>query len=308
MDVPVDANVEDKERDFSPSASLFRILNVAAGQRLDRQAIDKSYIVFYLSGHNMSVCNNSRAKRLSEGMAFLIPKHACVYGMSLTDSEYLLCEIPDEFEERDRLYLQSLSEELPEDFEYDFNTVQIVPIVQKYILGMKYAIETGFTSEYYQQMKRRELFYYFRECYDPKEMAAFMYPLIGGKSISFKNFVIDNYSRYKDVKSFAEAACMSESTFSRKFKESFGTTVYRWMTRRKAEYIYKDILLTEMTFSEIADKYGFSSPSYFVSYCRQHFGMPPNEIRKNRGGYRILHNLTIFHKFLPVYRKSHLAA
>ena len=135
-----------------------------------------------------------------------------------------------------------------------------------------------------------------------------MYPLIGGKSISFKNFVIDNYSRYKDVKSFAEAACMSESTFSRKFKESFGTTVYRWMTRRKAEYIYKDILLTEMTFSEIADKYGFSSPSYFVSYCRQHFGMPPNEIRKNRGGYRILHNLTIFHKFLPVYRKSHLAA
>lgn len=94
MDVPVDANVEDKERDSTPSANLFRILNVAAGQRLDRQAIDKSYIVFYLSGHNMSVCNNSRAKRLSEGMTFLIPKHACVYGMSLTDSEYLLCEIP----------------------------------------------------------------------------------------------------------------------------------------------------------------------------------------------------------------------
>lgn len=179
MDVPVDANVEDKERDSTPSANLFRILNVAAGQRLDRQAIDKSYIVFYLSGHNMSVCNNSRAKRLSEGMTFLIPKHACVYGMSLTDSEYLLCEIPDEFEERDRPYLHSLSEELPEDFEYDFNTVQIVPIVEKYILGMKYAIETGFTSEYYQQMKRRELFYYSMECYDPKEMAAFMYPLKG---------------------------------------------------------------------------------------------------------------------------------
>lgn len=48
MDVPVDANVEDKERDFSPSASLFRILNVAAGQRVGRQATDMLYIVFYL--------------------------------------------------------------------------------------------------------------------------------------------------------------------------------------------------------------------------------------------------------------------
>ena len=50
----------------------------------------------------MSVSNNSRIKKLSEGMAFLIPKHACVYGMSLSDSKYLLCEISDEFEERVR--------------------------------------------------------------------------------------------------------------------------------------------------------------------------------------------------------------
>lgn len=34
MDVPVDANVEDKERDFSPSASLFRILNAVVWQRV----------------------------------------------------------------------------------------------------------------------------------------------------------------------------------------------------------------------------------------------------------------------------------
>lgn len=48
MDVPVDANVEDKERDSSPSSSMFGILNVAAGQRVGRQAIDMLYIVFYL--------------------------------------------------------------------------------------------------------------------------------------------------------------------------------------------------------------------------------------------------------------------
>ena len=44
---------------------------------------------------------------------------------------------------------------------------------------MKYAIETGFASEYCQQIKRSELFYYSREYYDPKEMEAFMYPLKG---------------------------------------------------------------------------------------------------------------------------------
>lgn len=34
MDVPIDANVEDKERDSSPSASLSRILNAVVWQRV----------------------------------------------------------------------------------------------------------------------------------------------------------------------------------------------------------------------------------------------------------------------------------
>lgn len=34
MDVPVDANVEDKERDSTPSANLFRILNAVVWQRV----------------------------------------------------------------------------------------------------------------------------------------------------------------------------------------------------------------------------------------------------------------------------------
>ena len=37
--------------------------------------------------------------------------------------------------------------------------------------------------------------------------------------------------------------------------------------------------MSNLTFSEIADKYNFSSPNYLATFCHQHCGMSPNEMR-----------------------------
>lgn len=264
---------------YKKEDEIFSFISVPAGAELNRIHIDTSQIVFMLSGKTRTVCNNSVAKKIKAGTIFLLPKFAPVHGTALEPCEFFICRIPDGFESTDKAYIRKLPSYIPPGFSYEFNTLTVVPVVRTYLRLLMWMLKQGFKSATYQRLKRIELFYYLKTCYSPADMAAFMYPLIGGRSVFFKDFVISNYRKFQDVESFACAASMSVSTFSRKFKESFGMTAYKWLNERRAEEIYRDIVRTEDSFTEIADKYGFSSSAYFVYYCRRHFGRKPSEIR-----------------------------
>lgn len=97
--------------------------------------------------------------------------------------------------------------------------------------------------------------------------------------MNFKDFVLANYKQVKDVKDFAEKAHLSLSTFNRRFRENFNASAHQWLVSKKVESVRRDILMSNLTFSEIADKYNFSSPNYLATFCHQHCGMSPNEMR-----------------------------
>ena len=255
-------------------------LRIPEGKRLKRINVERSLIVCLISGRIRTVYRGARTVLLESGTVYLLPKYAPVFGYSLSDCDLLLCEVPAGFEPQDRPYLSNLISDLPEDFDYRFDTLPVLPVIGEFIRQLRHALEQGIVSEEYLGLKRKEFFLYLKTCFGRAEIAKFMYPLIGSSSMSFKDFIISNYRQYGDVRSFASAANMSESTFSRKFKAVFGTTAHKWLNDRRAEEVYKDIVLTEMNFTEISDKYGFSSPAYLVFYCRKHFGKTPGAIRK----------------------------
>ena len=276
-----------------PQHSLFAMtkghpfgrLVVSAADYLRRRVPEVSVLVFLMSGSIRILRNNAREKEISSGSMILLPKFACAYGTALTDCEFFIVKVHDGTEDYDIPYLTSLPSELPDDFVYDFDTLPILPIIEGYVRLFLLASETAglLTAEFFN-VKRRELLCYMKTCYSRKEMAAFLYPILGGRLQSFKNMVLSNYTRFRTLNDFAREAGMSLSTFQRKFKETFGVTAYKWMNERKSEMVYKDILTTDMTFSEIADKYGFSSSAYLVSFCRRHFGKLPGDIRVTGGG------------------------
>lgn len=269
---------------ISVSAGPFRMYRYPKGAQLERGESDISVIVFLLSGKIRIVCNDARIKVLEAGTIMLLPKHSCTYGVTLADCDFVGCALHEGDEDRDKALFQTLTGRLDKDFEYDFDTLEIHPLILKFLALLQDAFDHGIVSDKFMYAKRSELHIYFKKLYDNDALARFFYPLLGGHSISFKDFVISNYRNYSDVTSFAAAANMSVSTFTRAFRKSFGTTVYKWMNARKAEFIYKDIVMTEMTFAEIADRHGFSSQAYLVYYCRRHFGMPPRELRNSLGG------------------------
>ena len=44
------------------------------------------------------------------------------------------------------------------------------------------------------------------------------------------------------------------------------------------EKLFRDILMTNMSISELAEKYKFTT-NYITTFCRKHFGKSPKELR-----------------------------
>lgn len=81
---------------------------------------------------------------------------------------------------------------------------------------------------------------------------------------------------------FASLANMTVRSFQRRFKAEFSCTAQEWLIARRAENILNELRSTNKDLTTIAMQYGFSAMSYFTTFCKRHFGMPPSAIRSMR--------------------------
>lgn len=100
-----------------------------------------------------------------------------------------------------------------------------------------------------------------------------------GYSHNFKNFVYEYYKEVCNVQDFAALANMNVRSFQRKFKEEFKVSAHDWLKERRAERILHDLRNTNKSFAEIAEDYGFSASSYFITFCKRYFGQTPKQLR-----------------------------
>lgn len=71
---------------------------------------------------------------------------------------------------------------------------------------------------------------------------------------------------------------MSPTVFKRKFQDSFGNTPRQWLIQKKKEKLFRDIVMSDLTISELAEKYKFTV-NYITTFCREHFGKTPTQLR-----------------------------
>lgn len=82
------------------------------------------------------------------------------------------------------------------------------------------------------------------------------------------------------VEELAFLCHMSESTFSRKFKQVFGATPTKYFISRRLEKAEQLVRKTDKSFTEIALDCGFEEISYFSRVFKQHFDVSPSQMRK----------------------------
>ncbi|MDD4516844.1 AraC family transcriptional regulator [Massilibacteroides sp.] len=160
-----------------------------------------------------------------------------------------------------------------------------LPIARLIYLGfslLKDCLEQGLSCKYFYRLKTEELLFIIGKIYSMTQLRDFFREGLS-TDISFSDQVRENIFKYHTIQELAQAMNYTVSGFEKRFKKVFKTTPHKWLKDKKADKIYYDLTMTDLTMTEITDKYNFNTNNYLITFCKSYFGMTPGKIRKNRG-------------------------
>lgn len=260
-------------------SKIFSLMEISEGAVVERRHLDTTFLVFMLEGDVEIRYEVDKYFYPLVEYIFLLPKNQQITAYARKATTLLLCSFASDLKLCSRFSIQQLSRYVIGDISQEPYCLKLDERIQGFLPLLVSSLREGLGCVHYHQIKRDELFLYLRAGYTKEELALFFYPILG-KDMEFKDFVLMNSRSIFDVKDFAIRANMSLSTFNRRFKETFNATAKTWLLLRKQEFVRSDVTLSNLPFSEIAEKYQFSSTSYLITFCKKYFGKTPNELRK----------------------------
>lgn len=262
---------------------VFTLMEIPEGHTVERRFLNTTFLVILLQGDIEIRYEIDKYFTPQLGYMFLLPKNKQITTFARKATTLLLCSFTNDLRLCSRFSIQQLSHFISESTCQNPYCLKLDIRLQSFFSLLVDCLKEGLGCIHYHQIKRDELFLYLRAGYTKEELALFFYPVLG-QNLEFKDFVLMNDRKIFDVKNFALQANMSQSTFNRHFKETFNETAKNWLLLRKQEFVKRDIALSNLSFSEIAEKYKFSSTSYLDTFCKKYFGKTPKEIRKEAIG------------------------
>jgi len=88
------------------------------------------------------------------------------------------------------------------------------------------------------------------------------------------------YREHREVLYYAGKLCVSAKYLSEVSKKVSGHPAIYWITRYTILDISRLLRNHRLSFTDISDMFGFSSPAYFSRYVQQNLGVRPSEFRK----------------------------
>jgi len=92
-------------------------------------------------------------------------------------------------------------------------------------------------------------------------------------------FIKNNYQQSINIEQLAEFSHLSVSALERRFKKYLGKTPNQFITEYRLEKARFFLLETKEPIAQIAEKTGFSEPSYFSRQFKASFGILPSKFR-----------------------------
>lgn len=99
-----------------------------------------------------------------------------------------------------------------------------------------------------------------------------------------RDFIDASVDRPVDMAQAAEVACLSYYHFLRLFRQAFGETPYKYLTRRRLEHARHLLITTDKTVTEISEEIGFESLGSFSWLFSRRVGMSPERFRRASRG------------------------
>ena len=88
------------------------------------------------------------------------------------------------------------------------------------------------------------------------------------------------YREHREVTYYADRLCVTSKYLSEVSKKVSGYAANYWINRYTILDISRQLRNKSLSFVQIYDMFGFSSPAYFSRYVQQHLGMKPTDYRE----------------------------
>lgn len=139
----------------------------------------------------------------------------------------------------------------------------------------------------------RELLHYYENRQYPKECSDSLMKVLlaeislgkseqGGKLLSeIKEYIRRNREIPLKASDIAKKYNYNEDYLNRLFKKELGTGIKKYIDSVRLEAIKCDLLMSNMTLSEIAEAYGFDEYKYLLKFFKYHEGVTPSGYRES---------------------------
>lgn len=88
-----------------------------------------------------------------------------------------------------------------------------------------------------------------------------------------------DYRTHREVSHYASCLCVTPKYLSEVSKAVSGCTANYWINRYTSLDIARRLKDKSLTFAQISDFFGFSSPAYFSRYVQRNLGLSPSQYR-----------------------------
>ena len=266
--------------------TAFNYYEVKTGEDIWNRNLPLNYILFVFSGVLDISCNEFENRRFQqEEMIFLlrsssvhvkVVKNAKLYVMyfesflSSCDSQLFKAFLPD-----------------VEKIVYDFRPIMIPESISAFLKQIYSLQMQKVDCMHFNSIKHCEFFILLRRFCPREDIVMFLAPLIG-KSLTFRNKVLEKYMQLKSgrVTELAGMVGMGRKNFDKRFIDEFGVSPAKWMQQEKAKRLRVFLTEPDVTISDAMDKFHFNSPSHFNRFCHQYFKSSPGMLIKEAGNLK----------------------
>jgi AraC-like DNA-binding protein len=234
------------------------------------------FIVFIIEGSIEVSVNNVETHVVNSKEMFLTEDGSFYIIEAVKQTQLMTCLFHGEIFLSEQTLINQLVPLCNENKE-KFSCMPVKDALSSYLVLLQTYMQDNVNSAYFFDLKRQELFMLLCFYYSKGELAQFLHPLISA-NVEFKQLVMNNYRKVKNVKELAAKTNYSTSGFIKRFRRSFNESPYGWMQKQRARQIRIEIKQGIKSLQEIAVEYKFSSYQHFSSFCKKQFGLPPTKI------------------------------
>ncbi len=262
----------------------FRIISLQHGEKVSF-APYPSAILFVLRGRILLSGKSFSPCPITAGQMFLIPANIdhCINVQK--DTELLrLYLIDNKLNFRNHI-TEKQTEHVPTDHLNWMRVLDIRPRLQQYIALLINYKKDGLSSINMDRIKQQELALLLQAYYKPEELVPFVAPLKFTNN-PFYDRTTKIAETFPTINQMAACNNMSRSTFIRQFNLYFKESPSKWLMRQRVNTLIQLLCETNETLPAIAEKLNFSSQQSMSSFCKNHLGGTPVQVRKGEVAIR----------------------